>query len=323
MAPRLPQLPSSTDLSGLSVLVTGSNTGIGLENARQFLTLKASPVYLGVRNIEKGEEAKAQLLNDPIVKEKNPDAVVEIYLLDLASFESVKAFAKRFSEIKTLNIAVLNAGVSFFRYVPSGDGYETVFQVNYLSNAFLAIYLLPLLKAGASASGTPSHLAFVSSKMQNLTALKKDSIGPQENIIDWFNQKSNFGMDRYNVSKLLVTAFANELASKANPDKTEVIVNSMCPGLVATNFDTNSPFLLKYFMKGLRSLIARTPSEGARALTLATLTGPDGNGKYYSDGKETPIAPFLSTDEGKVFQKRLWDQTLERLQKVDSNLPPI
>ncbi|KAK6544875.1 hypothetical protein TWF694_001555 [Orbilia ellipsospora] len=323
MAPHLPQLPSSTDLSGLSVLVTGSNTGIGLESARQFLTLKASPVYFGVRNIEKGEEAKAQLLNDPTIKEKNPDAVVEVYQLDLASFESVTAFAKKFNEVKTLNIAVLNAGVSFFRYVPTVDGCETVFQVNYLSNALLAVYLLPLLRAGASASGTPSHLAFVSSKMQNLTSLKKGSIGPDENIIDWFNQKSNFGMDRYNVSKLLVTAFTTELASKANTDKAEVIVNSMCPGLVATNFDTNSPFILKYFMKGLRSLIARTPSEGARALTLATLTGADGNGKYYSDGKETPIAPFLSTDEGRAFQERLWDQTLERLKQVDSNLPTV
>ncbi|KAF3935176.1 hypothetical protein ABW20_dc0108670 [Dactylellina cionopaga] len=323
MAPSLPQIPSSVDLTGFSVLVTGSNTGIGFENARQFLELKASPVYLGVRSIERGEEARAQLLNDPNVKKKNPDAIVKVYQVDLASFDSVAAFAKKFSEVKTLNIAVLNAGVSFFRYVPTVDECETVFQVNYLSNALLAAHLLPLLKSGASATGKPSHLAFVSSKMQNLTALKKDSISPQENIIDWFNNKSNMGLDRYNVSKLLVTAFANELASKVEAAEEKVIVNSMCPGLVATNFDTNSPLLLKYLMKTVRSVMARTPSEGARALTLAAVTGVEGNGKYYSDGKDTPPAPYLLTEEGKAFQKKLWGQTIERLQKVDSTLPPI
>lgn len=321
MAPRLPNIPSSTDLTGQSVLVTGSNTGIGFENARQFLELKASPVYLGVRSVEKGEEAKKQLLSDPNIKKKNPDAVIEVYQVDLASFDSVAAFAKKFSEVKTLNIAVLNAGVSFFKYVPTTDGYETVLQVNYLSNALLAAHLLPLLKAGAAASGKPSHLSFVSSKMQNLTSLKPNSIKPEENIVDWFNNKANFGMDRYNVSKLLLTGFTNELASKV--DANQVVVNSMCPGLVATNFDTNSPFVLKYFMKGVRSLMARTPSEGARALTLAATTGAEGNGKFYSDGKETPPAPFLSTGDGKKFQKKLWDQTLERLQKVDPTSPPF
>ncbi|KAK6521231.1 hypothetical protein TWF506_001456 [Arthrobotrys conoides] len=320
MAPRIPSIPSSTDLRGQSALVTGSNTGIGFENARQFLQLKASPVYLAVRNLEKGEEAKKLLLDDPEVKSKNPGAVVEIYQVDMASFESVAAFAKKFSEVKKLNIAVLNAGVSFFKYIPTKDGYETVLQVNYLSNALLATHLLPLLKAGAADSGKPSHLAFVSSNMQHMTSLKKNTIKPNENIIDWFNNKANFGMDRYNVSKLLLTGFTNELASKI--DSSQVVVNSMCPGLVATNFDTNSPWYLKYLMKGVRSLMARTPSEGARALTLAAITGTEGNGKYYSDGKETPSAALLLTEDGKAFQKKLWDQTLERIQQLDPTSPP-
>ncbi|EGX43538.1 hypothetical protein TWF173_008040 [Orbilia oligospora] len=320
MAPRIPSIPSSTDLSGQSALVTGSNTGIGFENARQFLQLKASPVYLAVRSVERGQEAKKLLLDDPEVKKKNPGAVVEIYQVDMASFDSVAAFAQKFSEVKKLNIAVLNAGVSFFKYIPTSDGYETVLQVNYLSNALLATHLLPLLKAGAAASGKPSHLAFVSSNMQHMTSLKKNTIKPNENIIDWFNNRANFGMDRYNVSKLLLTGFTNELASKI--DSSQVVINSMCPGLVATNFDTNSPWYLKYLMKGVRSLMARTPSEGARALTLAAITGTEGNGKYYSDGKETPSAALLLTEDGKAFQKKLWDQTLERIQQLDPTSPP-
>ncbi|KAK6502944.1 hypothetical protein TWF481_007983 [Arthrobotrys musiformis] len=320
MAPRIPSIPKTVDLTGQSVLVTGSNTGIGFENARQFLRLKASPVYLAVRSSTRGEAAKKLLLEDTIVKSENPGAVVEICEVDLASFDSIAKFAAKFNGVKQLNIAVLNAGVSFFKYIPTSDGYETVLQVNYLSNALLATHLLPLLKAGAVASGKPSHLAFVSSNMQHMTSFKKTSIKPEENIIDWFNNKANFGLDRYNVSKLLLTGFTNEFASKVGSD--QVIINSMCPGLVATNFDTNSPFILKYFMKGVRSLMARTPEEGARALTLAATTGPEGSGKYYSDGKETPPAAFLLTEEGKAFQKKLWDQTLERIQTLDPSSPP-
>ncbi|KAF3941783.1 hypothetical protein ABW19_dt0204599 [Dactylella cylindrospora] len=322
MAP-LPEIPSSTNLAGYSALITGSNTGIGFENARQYLQLGVSPVYLAVRNVDKGEQAKRELLSDQVVKRNNPDAVVQIYPVDLASFESIKTFATKFTEeVKQLNILVLNAGVSYMKFVPTKDGGESTFQVNYLSNTLLASYLLPILKASAASSGKPSHLAFVSSSMQNVGGFGTRKVIPEDkNIIEYFNDKSNMALDRYNVSKLLITAYTNELASHVNSD--EVIINSMCPGLVATNFDANSPFWLKSIMKIVRTFAARSASDGARALTLATLTGPEGSGKFYSNGKVTPPAAYLATEDGKKFQKKLWAQTQEQLLKIDPTVPAI
>ncbi|KAJ6259422.1 hypothetical protein Dda_6324 [Drechslerella dactyloides] len=288
MAPKLPNIPTSADFTGYSILIIGATAGIGLENARQYLQLGVSTLYLGVRNVEKGEQVKRVLLDDPIVKLKNPHAVVQIYEVDLASLASVASFSRKFpEEVKTLNIAVLNAGVALLNYVQTIDGMETTFQVNYLSNAWIATSLVPLLTSSAAASGKLSHLAFVSSMMQNVGGFGTRKTVPQEeNIIDWFSSQNNHGLDRYNVTKLLLTAYANELASRINAD--QVVVNSMCPGLVQTDLDNNMPFFIKYPMKVLRSFAGRSPSEGARALTLATLTGRDGNGKFYSDGHVTP-----------------------------------
>ncbi|KAK6332228.1 hypothetical protein TWF696_002949 [Orbilia brochopaga] len=323
MAPRLPDIPSDADFTGYSILVIGATAGIGLENARQYLQLNVSTLYLGVRNLEKGERVKKELLDDPVVKQKNPHADVQIYQVDLASFASIKSFSEKFlEEVKALNIAVLNAGVALLNYIPTTDGLETTFQVNYLSNALVATYLVPLLTSTAKSSGKLSHLAFVSSMMQNVGGFGTKKVIPQEeNILDWFSGPTNHALDRYNVTKLLVTAFANELASHINADY--IIVNSMCPGLVQTGLDDNMPFFIRYPMKIIRSFAGRSPSEGARALTLATLVGWEGNGKFYSDGHLTPPAAFLSTTEGQKFQRRLWQQTQERLQTIDPNVPIV
>ncbi|KAF3920741.1 hypothetical protein ABW20_dc0100165 [Dactylellina cionopaga] len=295
MAPKIPDIPTDVNLIGYSVLVTGGNAGIGFENARQYLQMSASPLYLAIH----------------------------IYQVDLSSFDSVTSFTKKFfEEVRSLNIAVLNAGLTVLKYIPTTDGMETTFQVNYLSNAMVATYLIPLLISTATPTGKQSHLTFVSSKMQTVGSFGTKKIIPEDkNIIDWFNDKENMGLDRYNVSKLLVTAYANEIASRV--DAHQVVVNSMCPGLVQSGLDNNLPVLLKYAMKFVRSVVARTSSEGARAVTLATLVDTEGNGKFYTDGIITPPASFLSTEAGRAFQKRLWDQTQERLRSLDSSIPSI
>ncbi|EWC45492.1 hypothetical protein DRE_00891 [Drechslerella stenobrocha 248] len=291
MAPRVPDIPAGTDLTGYSVFITGATAGIGLETARLYLRMNASPVYLGIRNLEKGKQIQQKLLEDKVIKQNNPNADVRLYRLDLASLESVKSFAKGFlAEVKSLDIAVLNAGVVFFNYVPTIDRMETTFQVNYLSNALLASYLVPLLTSTAVSTGKLAHLAFVSSEMQKVGSFGTKTVIPEnENIIDWFNDKANHGMDRYNVSKLLLTAYANEIASQV--DSRQIVVNSMCPGFVYTSLDDNLPFYAKYLVKGFRYMTAKTPVEGARAVALATLTGPDGSGKFYANGK---VSPYVS-----------------------------
>ena len=86
--PTFMPIPPGTSLAGKTVLVTGGNSGLGLEFARQVLTLNASHVVITVRSQAKGEAAIATLLADPEVQATNPDAKVEYFDLDLDDYES-------------------------------------------------------------------------------------------------------------------------------------------------------------------------------------------------------------------------------------------
>lgn len=81
--PAIPPTPPGTDLAGKTIIISGSNTGMGLEAARQFLTLHASRVILAVRSHSKGQEAVSVLRADPAVRQANPDATIEVFELDL------------------------------------------------------------------------------------------------------------------------------------------------------------------------------------------------------------------------------------------------
>lgn len=108
-----PQIPIDTSLIDKTVLITGANSGIGHEAARRCVKLNARLVILGVRSISKGEVAKSSILKS------NPTSKcqVEIWQLDMESFNSVIAFGKRAQELPSLDVAMLNAGAFKFEYV--------------------------------------------------------------------------------------------------------------------------------------------------------------------------------------------------------------
>lgn len=92
-----PQIPSDVNLNDQTVIITGANSGIGLEAARQCVRMKAKIVILAVRSSSKGEAAKKDILST------NPGSStqVEVWLLDMESFESVLAFGERVSKLSS------------------------------------------------------------------------------------------------------------------------------------------------------------------------------------------------------------------------------
>jgi NAD(P)-dependent dehydrogenase (short-subunit alcohol dehydrogenase family) len=105
----IPDTPASIDLTGKTVIVTGANAGLGLEAARQYLTLHASRVILAVRTLAKGEEAARYLSSHPSVKSTNPNAVIEVMALDLDDFQSVVRFSSKVKEkLDVLDVLLLN-----------------------------------------------------------------------------------------------------------------------------------------------------------------------------------------------------------------------
>jgi retinol dehydrogenase-12 len=110
--------------TGRVVIITGANVGLGLETARHFVRLDAAKVILAVRNLEKGAAAKESILRS----EKKTEDVVEVWKLDLSSFQSVKDFAKKAQNLKRIDILVENAGIvrHFSEYFPP---FDTIFEV--------------------------------------------------------------------------------------------------------------------------------------------------------------------------------------------------
>lgn len=98
--------PPSTSLAGHVAIITGSNVGIGLETARVFLDLHLLHVIVAARTVEKGESAVAPQ------RRTHPNAKIDVWPLDMLSYESVESFAQRCPALSRLDIVILNAAAS-------------------------------------------------------------------------------------------------------------------------------------------------------------------------------------------------------------------
>ena len=156
----LPPKPPTTSFEHQTVLITGSNTGLGYEAALIFLKLNASRIILGVRTPAKGYAAKASL--EDVTGKKD---IISVLQLDMDSYASIKVFVKQIeSEFGHVDIAVLNAALTNREYKISPHGWEETLQVNTLSTTLLALLLLPSLrKARVVNSRSLPHLVLVSS----------------------------------------------------------------------------------------------------------------------------------------------------------------
>jgi NAD(P)-dependent dehydrogenase (short-subunit alcohol dehydrogenase family) len=125
----IPPTPQDTQLTGKTIIVTGGNTGLGLEASRQFLRLGAARVILACRSVTKGHQAAADLRADPDVKRSNPTAVIDVFELDLADYQSGLHFANKIKQdVKGLDILLCNGGVHNSSFSRSKNGHEMNMQ---------------------------------------------------------------------------------------------------------------------------------------------------------------------------------------------------
>lgn len=155
---QLQSIPVPThSFAGQTIIVTGSNTGLGLEAARHFVRLDAARVILAVRSVKKGEDAKASI--ETSTKRKG---VVEVWQLDMSDYDSIKAFVTRCDSLDRLDVVVANAGVLRTTYEESG-GTEITIKVNVIGTFLLAISLFPALRKSGAKVGQPSRLVITTS----------------------------------------------------------------------------------------------------------------------------------------------------------------
>lgn len=148
-----------------TIIVTGSNIGMGLEAARHFVRLEAGKVILAVRNLQKGESAKESILKS----EKQAEDTIEVWELDLASYASTKAFAQRATrELERLDVVVANAGIYVYEFEMAEDDESTI-TVNNVSTLLMGIMLLPKLRETSIRHKKETVLTFTGSFVHFMT----------------------------------------------------------------------------------------------------------------------------------------------------------
>lgn len=181
-----PPYPSK-QFTGQTVIVTGSNTGLGFEAAQHFVRLGAAKVILAVRTVEKGEAAKKR-----IEENTKRTSVVEVWQLELESYESVKAFAGKARGLDRLDVVVENAGIDLEKFRLAGEDEATV-TVNVTSTFLLALLLLPKMQETSAKYNVLPRLTIVTSDLHFVTPFNERNA---DSIFDELNRKETTVMSK-------------------------------------------------------------------------------------------------------------------------------
>lgn len=268
--------------AGRNVLVTGANSGLGLEAAVKFAKLEAAQLVLAVRDVNKGYQAR-----EHIQQHAQVDTLVHVLPLDMSSYDSVRGFMTQLSRtLNSLDVAVLNAGVFSTEFKRTPHGSEETIQVNFISTALLALLLIPHLERSPGIA----TLEFVSSRRLSAFEVPTE-LRQAPRLIETFNDPARFvASKQYQGSKLLITAFSQQLAALIRPSTHGISVVAVCPGFCTSSLSRGySSYAAQFLRWVLDTFIMRTAEEGARTLVSGTLLGSEGHGKFWFDDELHPV----------------------------------
>ncbi|KAL5416752.1 hypothetical protein PMIN06_004456 [Paraphaeosphaeria minitans] len=269
-------LPPTLSLSGKTVLITGANSGLGLEAARELVSRRLSRLIIAVRDPSKGETAKKDLLS----QETSSTCEIEVWPLDHASYESIAEFGKRTEALERLDYALLNAGVKVMSYEKSALGHETNVHINHIGTSAVSLAVLPALTTTSRKFNTTTRLTIVSSEGHFWIPFEERSA---PDILTHMDDPKTFGtqQQRYYTSKLLNVLWTRELASRISSN--EVVVNTVNPGFCYSGLHRHSASLINVFLW----LFAWTPEQGGSCLADALVRREGSHGAYISEQRLT------------------------------------
>ncbi|MBT2582966.1 oxidoreductase [Planococcus sp. ISL-109] len=284
-------------MTGKTAIITGANSGLGLETAKNFARLGAR-VILAVRDIEKGNAAKQEIV------EESSQATVEIMQLDLSDLDSVRNFAETIiSRLDSLDLLINNAGVMTPPYAKTKDGFELQFGSNHIGHFALTGLLLPLLI-----------------QTENSRVVTLSSLAHRNAAIDFDNLDGSKGykaMKFYGQSKLANLMFATELDQRLKQHGSSTLSIACHPGISATNLFKLGNREMPRIFRGLMTRYLQPAAMGALptvyaatdpGITGGEYIGPDGKGQrrgYPALEKPDPAV----NDE--AIRQKLWDVSEE------------
>ena len=279
------------DLTGKVMVVTGGNSGIGFEAARDFAR-RGARIVLICRSETRGKAALAK------IEAETANDQGLLYVADFSSLASVSAVAdKLLADFLKIDVLCNNAGAANGKRAETPEGFETTLVTNHLSGFLLTKKLMPALERAAE-SGL-ARVVFTSSYGHTNSALDFDDLGLQNGYKT---------LVAYGRSKLMNLLTARELQRRVGASN--IVTSAFHPGAVRTPIWSMGGFvgrtlglLLYPFMvsikKGADTFIWLASSEDAASVGA--------NGNYFYERRQPRVAKHATDADA----ERLWDVSEE------------
>ena len=274
------------ELTGRTFVVTGANSGIGLEAARA-LAAHGAHVVLAVRDVARGAVAAAAIGGSS-----------EVRRLDLADLASVRAFAAAVTG--EIDVLVNNAGILVPPLGRTADGFELQMGINHLGHFALTNLLLPRITG---------RVVTVSSTAHRTGTIDFDDL-------NWTTRRYRRGA-AYAQSKLANLLFTLELQRRLEASGSAVIATAAHPGWASTNLGAPAYGARLNATVGLVSRLLANDAAGGAAPTLFAAVAPMPGGGYAGPGRRRELAgpPRLvgrsAAASDPVAAARLWELSEE------------
>jgi len=247
------------DQTGRIAIVTGANSGLGLETARQ-LTRNGASVVLAVRSLDRGKAA----IDD--IRDGQNDAQLELQELDLASLDSISSAAQSIRDrYDRIDLLINNAGVMYTPRSQTADGFEMQFGTNHLGHFAWTGSLIDLLQ-----------------NVEGSRVVTVSSVGHKiRSKIDFDDLNAKKGYNRvaaYGRSKLANLLFTYELQRRLETAHAETIALASHPGVSDTELGRHLTSL--QVVQPLVSRMVQGSDMGALP-TLRAASDPDASGGEY------------------------------------------
>lgn len=284
------EVTEGLDLSGQTILLTGSNSGIGLETLR-VLAMRGAHIIALARTEKKASKA----ILEGGAKDATPVGC------ELSDPASVRAAISRIQSMdRTLDAMVLNAGIMALPKLELVEGYEKQFFTNHIGHFLLTTGLLDQLS-------DTGRVVVVSSNAHRRTVkggIDFENLDGSKSYNDWLF---------YGQSKLANLLFARELGRRfatTNDEKRCQTANSLHPGVIQTNLFRHMNALMSGVFKVLGPLGLKTIPQGAATQTFLA-AHPDAssfNGEYFADSNTKESSEYGRDME---LARRLWEKSEE------------
>ncbi|MEM7132963.1 MAG: oxidoreductase [Chloroflexota bacterium] len=288
------------DLTGKVAIVTGANSGLGLETAKEFAR-KSAQTILACRSMDKAQTALVT------IQSELPDAQAEIMQLNLASLASVRAFAEAFkAKYDQLDILANNAGIMMVPYDKTEDDFERQMGTNHLGHFALTGLLFDLI------SQTPcSRVVNVSSSGHRMGKMDFDNL-----LYDDSDKYTPAGA--YGRSKLANLLFTRELQKRFEAQEIDAMALASHPGGSDTNLGNHLEDSLWFkLLSGLMGRMMQSAAMGALPTIRAAVDPSARGGQYYGPNgfMEMSGAPILvkssKAAQSDTDARRLWEMSEE------------